>query len=532
MSIYNKKLLGVILIVMIIASVGFYYLNREEQVDKDQLYENKLASQDSNDNAKKSYGVSTNNEIARQVGNKIIKDGGNSADAAYGVAYTLAVTEPFAAGLGGEGTTLSYSGHKGDKPIVYDYNAVSSHNYKNGDQIGGPGFVSGMSHMHAKEGKMSEKEILNYVIPLAEDGFQVNTDLEKMLLKYSAIVDKNSPFVKDGKVVKAGDVVKQPNLANTLKTIRDNGADGFYKELGPKIAEQTNGNLDAQDFKDFKTKEKKPIATEYLGNQVYTSPNPTGGIFTLQSLKIDQMINGELGEDTPQSYVDGTVKARNVNFKNRYIVNDEKPIKQQKLNDAYLSNHAEEYKDIKNKFDLQGEANTAGSHFVVIDKDGKMISSTNTLNNFFGNGQYTEQGFFLNNALDRFSKSPSSDNKGGPNKTPRSYISPMIVVGENYHFGTGTPGGNKVPTLLQQTMSQYLRDKGSLQDIIEKPRFYNDGDTIYYENGMSEDNIKEFKKLGYKTQNSSDNPNYGSVQGAAYFNKDKKVETGQDVEVR
>ncbi|RIM56488.1 gamma-glutamyltranspeptidase, partial [Staphylococcus arlettae] len=56
MSIYNKKLLGVILIVMIIASVGFYYLNREEQVDKDQLYENKLASQDSNDNAIKSYG--------------------------------------------------------------------------------------------------------------------------------------------------------------------------------------------------------------------------------------------------------------------------------------------------------------------------------------------------------------------------------------------------------------------------------------------------------------------------------------------
>ncbi len=183
MSIYNKKLLGVILVIMIIASVGFYYLNRDEQVDKDQLYENKLASQASNDNAKKSYGVSTNNEIARQVGNKIIKDGGNSADAAYGVAYTLAVTEPFAAGLGGEGTTLSYSGKKGEQPKVYDYNAVSSHQYKNGDKIGVPGFVSGMSHMHAKEGKMSEKEILNYVIPLAEDGFQVNTDLEKNVIK-------------------------------------------------------------------------------------------------------------------------------------------------------------------------------------------------------------------------------------------------------------------------------------------------------------------------------------------------------------
>ncbi|UEX90292.1 gamma-glutamyltransferase [Staphylococcus ratti] len=532
MSIYNKKLLGVILIVMIFASIGFYYLNLEEKVDKDQLYENKLASQTKNDNATKAYGISTNNEIARQVGNKILNDGGNSADAAYGVAYTLAVTEPFAAGLGGEGTTLSYSGKKGEQPKVYDYNAISSHNYKKGDTIGVPGFVSGMSHMHDKEGKMSEKDILNYVIPLAEDGFQVNSDLEKMLLKYSAIIDKSSPFVKNGKVLKSGDVVKQPNLANTLKYIRDNGSKSFYTDLGSKIAEQTKGTLDAQDFKAYKTKEKKALSTDYLGNKVYTSPNPTGGILTLQALKLDQMINGELGEDAPKSFAESVVKARNVNYKNRYIVNDVKPIDKTKLNDAYLSQRAEEYKKLKNKFNLQGDTSTAGSHFVVVDKDGKMISSTNTLNNFFGNGKYTEQGFFLNNALDRFSKSPSSDNKGAPNKAPRSYISPMIVVGENYHFGIGTPGGNKIPTLLQQTMSNYLRNKGSLTEIIDKPRFYNDGDKIYYEKGMKEADIKRFKKLGYKVESSSDNPNFGSIQGATYFDKDKKVEIGDDVEVR
>ena len=86
-------------------------LNKEDQVDKDKLYENKLA-QHNKKNADKNYGVSTNNKIAREVGNKIIQDGGNSADAAYGVAYTLAVTEPYAAGLGGEGTSLTYDGKR------------------------------------------------------------------------------------------------------------------------------------------------------------------------------------------------------------------------------------------------------------------------------------------------------------------------------------------------------------------------------------------------------------------------------------
>lgn len=532
MSIYSKKVLIVIFIITLSISTGFYFLNKEDKVDKDKLYENKLAS-DNKDNAQKKYGVSSNNKIAREIGNKIIREGGNSADAAYGVAYAQAVTEPFASGLGGEGTTLTYSGGKKDTPNVYDYSAVSSYDYKQGDETGVPGFVKGMHDMHNKEGKMSEKKILNYVIPLAEDGFQVNADLEKLLLKYSGNIDKNSPFFnKDHQVVKNGDVIKQEDLAKTLKYIRDHGSDSFYKKIGPKIAKQSNDDLTSEDFEKYSTKMKKPIATNYLNNKVYTSPNPTGGLLTLQSLKIEQSVNGQLGEDTRKDYIDSTLKARNVISKVKYKVNDEKSTDSHDLADEHLLKRVDKYKNTANKFNKQQRINTAGSHFVVVDKQGKMTSSTNSLNNFFGTCKYTKEGFFLNNSLKRFSKAPSSDNYGQAHKAPRSFISPSIVVGDDYYVGAGTSGGNKVPTIMQQTLSNYLRGKGSLKEVINKPRFYNDGKKVYYEDGMKDKDIKTFKKLGYKTVNSSDNPNFGSFEGATYFKKDKKVETGNDVEVR
>ena len=82
MSIYSKKVLGVIFVVTLIISTVFYFVNKEDTVDKDKLYENKLASQN-HKSADKKYGVSTNNKIAREVGNKILEDGGNSAAVSY-----------------------------------------------------------------------------------------------------------------------------------------------------------------------------------------------------------------------------------------------------------------------------------------------------------------------------------------------------------------------------------------------------------------------------------------------------------------
>lgn len=97
MNIYNKVTLSVILVITIVISFLFYFFTTEKKVDKDTLYENKIINHKQSGN-QKNYGVASNNKIAMKVGNKIIEDGGNAVDAAEGVAYALAVTEPHSSG--------------------------------------------------------------------------------------------------------------------------------------------------------------------------------------------------------------------------------------------------------------------------------------------------------------------------------------------------------------------------------------------------------------------------------------------------
>ena len=73
--------------------------------------------------------------------------------------------------------------------------------------------------------------------------------------------------------------------------------------------------------------------------------------------------------------------------------------------------------------------------------------------------------------MNNFSSDPNSPNYGGKHKAPRSYTSPSIVVGPDFYMGIGTPGGNKIPTTLNEVLIDYLRGDGSLQESIDKPRF-------------------------------------------------------------
>ena len=259
MNIYNKVTLSVILVITIVISFLFYFITTEKKVDKDTLYENKIANHKQSGNQKK-YGVASNNAIATKVGNKIIEDGGNAIDAAEGVAYALAVTEPHSSGLGGGGATLSYNGKDGEVPKLYEYKTMSSYNFKQGDKIGTPGFVRGMHDMHEKEGKMDEKKIFDYVIPLAEDGFEVDSELERSLKIYGSKIDRNSPFFKGSKTVREGDVVKQDKLADTLKKIRDKGPDYFYEDVGKSVSKQLKNELTEKILRPLKQNLKNPLA--------------------------------------------------------------------------------------------------------------------------------------------------------------------------------------------------------------------------------------------------------------------------------
>ena len=301
-------------------------------MDKDKLYENKITNH-KQAGKPKNYGVASNNKIATKVGNKIIEDGGNAVDAAIGVSYALAVTEPHSSGLGGGGATLTYNGKENETPKAYEYKTMSSYEYKEGDKIGVPGLVRGLHDMHEKEGKMDEKKILDYVIPLAKDGFEVDSELERSLKLYGRDIDHNSPFYKGNKSVREGDIVKQDKLANTLTKIKDKGPDYFYEDIGKSVSKQLDNKLTERDFKEFKT-EEKAVSTDYKNNQVYSAPNPLGGTLMLQGLKIDEKEN--VDNMDRNNFITAMIKSRDVMYKNRDIVNGNEPSNEQHLTDDYL----------------------------------------------------------------------------------------------------------------------------------------------------------------------------------------------------
>ncbi|MBA1353789.1 gamma-glutamyltransferase [Staphylococcus cohnii] len=527
MSIYNKKTLIVILLLTIIISFTFYMITKKDNYNKDDLYENKIADHQQ-DISDKNYGVASNNPIATRVGEKILQDGGNAVDASIGVSYALAVTEPHSSGLGGGGAMLAYDGQENVAPKQWQYKDISSFNYKQKDKIGVPGFVRGLEDAHKEAGKMDRKKIMNYVIPLAEEGFEVDSELERSLKLYGSDVDRDSPFFEGEQTKREGDVIKQPALAKTLKGIRDNGPNYFYDKVGKSVTKQTDDKLTEKDFQSYKTEKKEPVSTDYLNNKVYAASNPLGGSLMLQGLEIDEATNNQAAQGNRLDYITGILKSRDLMYRNRDIVNGQDEDYDEYLSQDYLLGRLNEI-NFESNFNTNNIDNTSTTHFVVVDKNGQLTSTTNTLASFFGSGKYMKEGFYMNNSLSNFSSNPSSPNYGAKHKQPRSFTSPSIVVGPDYYMGIGTPGGNKIPTTLNEVIIDYLRNDGTLQESINKPRFYNDGGKIFYENATDQQDIDIFKSLGFEIEEKRNDPNFGSVQAALYNKNDKTVEIGHDV---
>lgn len=384
MSIYNKKTLIVILLLTIIISFAFYMITKKDNYDKDDLYENKIADHQQ-DISDKNYGVASNNPIATRVGEKILKDGGNAVDASIGVSYALAVTEPHSSGLGGGGAMLAYDGQENVAPKQWQYKDISSFNYKQKDKIGVPGFVRGLEDAHKEAGKMDRKKIMNYVIPLAEEGFEVDSELERSLKLYGSDVDRDSPFFEGEQTKREGDVIKQPALAKTLKGIRDNGPNYFYDKVGKSITKQTDDKLTEKDFQSYKTEKKEPVSTDYLNNKVYAASNPLGGSLMLQGLEIDEATNNQAAQGDRLDYITGILKSRDLMYRNRDIVNGQDEDYDEYLSQDYLLGRLNEI-NFESNFNTNNIDNTSTTHFVVVDKDGQLTSTTNTLASFFGSG--------------------------------------------------------------------------------------------------------------------------------------------------
>lgn len=417
--------------------------------------------------------VSTSHPLATQAAMEILAKGGNAVDAAITVSLVLAVVEPFASGLGGSGAMLMYDA-KSDSYNFLDYRAAAGlaevpSGYRG--LIGIPGLIHGLGNAHKNFGTLTWKELVEPAYNIAQMGFIMNVDLERAMNRADTFLYDNPAFVNSaGQLKHSGDIFIQEELAQTLATLMNEGPESFYSgTIAQQICDVTG--FDLADMQSYQSYYRDPVSTEFAGSRFIASPPPYSGITILQMLRMAELLGtGQNGLD-PDQYLKDLERITLVAYdRHRLIVGDPQYIKfnpDKLLSDEYLQKHL-----AKDLTQLRKNPSTerCTTHFSILDREGNVVSATNTLTSFWGS-TLKVGGFYLNDTLSNFSN--NKRNSYHPLARPRSFITPMIVEGgDGSRYGIGTPGGQLIPKLLFPIFCDHYLFGNPLDLAVNRQRFF------------------------------------------------------------
>jgi gamma-glutamyltranspeptidase / glutathione hydrolase len=491
--------------------------------------------------------VASAHPLASEVGVAIMKHGGNAFDAMIAAQLALAVVYSGAGNIGGGGFLLGRKNNgelvaldyreaapsKASRDMYLDKNGNAQNNLSENGHLSSsvPGTVAGL-FATMKYAKLSFKELIQPAIDLAEKGYVITQHEASSLnatkndfLKYST---KPTAFVRD-KSWKAGDTLTQPELAETLKRIRDNGAKGFYEGKTAKLIveemERGKGLITYDDLKNYIAKERKPIEFDYRGYRVISFPPPSsGGILLAQMLKMIEKypVNtyGFQSVKAVQLMIEAERRAYADRAKHLGDPDFWKVPQQTMLSDAYLTermkdydpNHASKSADINAGLIHESEETT---HISILDAEGNMVAVTTTLNNGYGSRTVVGgAGFLLNDEMDDFSIKPGVPNMYGaiggdanaiaPNKRMLSSMTPTLVLKNDKPFMVvGTPGGTTIPTSVFQSIVNVVDFNMNVDEAVNKPKFHHQWlpDEVEVEKDFSATTKADLEKMGYKFVN-------------------------------
>src|SRR5229473_6885185 len=452
--------------------------------------------------------VATDEELGSKAGVEILKRGGNAVDAAVAVAFALAVVEPAAGNIGGGGfmlvrlvdgrtTFLDYrevapgaatrnmyikpDGKLDEEASVIGYKSVAV-----------PGTVAGLELALKTYGTMKLAEVMGPAIRLAENGFAVREKLARQLQEHKAGLEKfpasRRIFLNDGKMWKAGDTLKQRELAATLKRIAKDGSEEFYAGETARmlVADMANsgGLITLEDLAAYKPRVREVLRAKYESGghqwEVVTSPPPSsGGVAIIEALNILRDVPLKNWDDVEsvhmvaeamrRVFADRAAYLADPDYSNVPVAGLTDPCYAKEVFTTVDAQHASSSKIIK-----AGSPHTCGvaastlsapqtvvslgegphtTHFSVVDAAGNAVASTYTLNNSYGSHVTSSAGFLLNDEMDDFTTQPgvpnalfgliqSEANAIAPGHRPLSSMTPTILLRDGkLSFVTGSPGG-------------------------------------------------------------------------------------------
>ena len=493
--------------------------------------------------------VASRSPLASAVGANALAAGGNAIDAAVAAGFALAVTHPSAGNLGGGGFMVIRlangevvaNDHRERAPAAARRDmyldaageVVAGLSTTSHLAVGVPGTVAGLLDAHARYGKLDRAAVLDPAIELAEAGFAVSRDLaaslSQALPRMARYPASMAVFAAaDGAPLKAGHILKQEDLAATLKRIRERGKDGFYHgrtaELLAQEMKRGGGLITLEDLAAYRSVWREPIRGEYRGHEVVSMPPPSsGGVLLVQMLNMLQRFDlkalgygaaatvHRIVEAERRAYADRALHLGDADFYPVPVATlIDKGYAAQRLED-FDPNRASRSADIAAGEAAQESKET--THVSVMDAAGNAVAYTTTLNLGYGAKMVVEgAGFLLNNEMDDFSARPGVPNAYGllggeanaiqAGKRMLSSMSPTILLRDGEPvLVTGSPGGSTIITTVLQIIVNLLDHGMSLSEAVAAPRFHHQWqpDRIVVERfGLSPDTVAALDAMGHE----------------------------------
>ena len=477
--------------------------------------------------------VAAANPAAVEAGLAVLRRGGSAMDAAVAVQATLGLVEPQSSGLGGGAfltwydpqsrRVTSYDGretapagatrdlflHSDGKPMSYPEAVLS------GRSAGVPGAVAMLYLAHKDHGKLHWSSLFDDTEKLATDGFLIGPRLVGEL--HGRAPQTKAPDVtayfkgEDGTPVKAGDHLKNPAYAATLRLIAAEGPDALLKgkiaaDIVARLAEgPLPGTMTTADMAAYRPQRSAALCRPYRVWMVCAPPPPAGGTATLIGLGILQ--NTDIATRGPTDAVAWfeLAQAERLMYADdlRYVADPafvKVPVAGL-LDPAYLAQRATLIGDYAGPAPEPGHPAGAPSYgpdatkepggtssFVVVDHWGNVVAMTTTVESILGDGRMVD-GFFLNNQLTDFSFDPLNKdgspaaNAVGPGKRPRSSMSPTIILDRKGRFvaAIGSPGGLAIPAFVLKGIVGALDWNLTMQQAVALPNLVALGDNFISE---------------------------------------------------
>ncbi len=503
--------------------------------------------------------VATSHTLATEVALKVLKDGGNAIDAAVTAGFALAVTQPRSGNIGGGGF-LVYSPGNGDAPEAIDYretapaaatetmfqdqdgNVVSERSRFSHKAAGVPGTVAGLALALERHGTLSLSQALAPAIRLAREGFVVphrfTEGLEQARDRLERWPATRATFyIKDGSAPQPGEVFRQPELADTLQRIAEQGVKGFYEGETAQliVAEMQRGEglITLEDLRNYEPAVRQPVHGTYRGFDIYSmSPPSSGGTHIVQILNIlEDYPIGDWGHNSANT-IHHMAEAMKLAYADRSEYLGDTDFVAVPLQGLTSKGYADQLR-ASIKADKARPASEIApgkpgprespetTHFSVVDRWGNAVSNTYTINFSYGSGiTVAGAGFLLNNEMDDFSAKPGVPNAYGliggeankvePGKRMLSSMSPTIVRKDDRNFlVTGSPGGSRIITTTLQVIMNVIDHNMNIQTAVSAPRIHHQWlpDEIRVEQGISPDTLDLLRARGHTI-------NTGSAMGA------------------